>query len=89
LRRAGSRCYSRRNDSLDLSPRHAGVLVGLQGTAGNLAGMVSPVLGGAIVARTSDWNLSFYLIAALLVVGLLVWTRWASGEPITPALPRP
>jgi len=35
------------------------------------------------------WNLNFYLIAALLVVGLLVWTRWASGEPITPALPRP
>jgi ACS family sodium-dependent inorganic phosphate cotransporter len=76
-------------NSLDLSPRHAGVLVGLQGTAGNLAGMVSPVLGGAIVARTGDWNLNFYLIAALLVVGLLVWTRWASGEPITPALPRP
>src|SRR5439155_1010637 len=50
-------------NSLDLSPRHAGVLVGLQGTAGNVAGMVSPVLGGAIVARTGDWNLNFYLIA--------------------------
>jgi len=74
-------------NSLDLSPRHAGVLVGLQGTAGNVAGMVSPVLGGAIVARTGDWNLNFYLIAALLVVGMVVWTRWASGEPITPARP--
>jgi len=76
-------------NSLDLSPRHAGVLVGLQGTAGNVAGMVSPVLGGAIVARTGNWNMNFYLIAALLGVGMLVWTRWASGEPITPAPPRP
>ncbi len=46
-------------------------------------------LGGAIVARTGDWNLNFYRIAALLVVGLLAWTRWANGEPITPAPPRP
>jgi ACS family sodium-dependent inorganic phosphate cotransporter len=76
-------------NSLDLSPRHAGVLVGLQGTAGNIAGMVSPVLGGAIIAHTGDWNLNFYLIAALLVAGVLVWTRWASGEPITPSPPRP
>ena len=45
-------------------------------------------LGGAIVARTGDWNLNFYRIAAL-VVGLLAWTRWANGEPITPAPPRP
>ena len=65
------------------------MLVGLQGTAGNLAGMVSPVLGGAIVARTGDWNLNFYLIAALLALGLLVWTRWASGEPISPPPARP
>ena len=46
--------------------------------------MVSPVLGGAIVARTGQWDLNFYVIAALLAVGLLVWTRWASGEPIIP-----
>ena len=76
-------------NSLDLAPRHAGVLVGLQGTAGNVAGMVSPVLGGAIVARTGSWNLNFYLIAALLGVGILVWTSWASGEAITPARLRP
>jgi MFS transporter, ACS family, solute carrier family 17 (sodium-dependent inorganic phosphate cotransporter), other len=76
-------------NSLDLSPRHAGVLVGLQGTAGNLAGTVSPVLAGAIVARTGDWNLNFYLIAALLAAGLVVWTRWASGEAISRLPPRP
>jgi len=70
-------------NSLDLAPRHAGVLVGLQGTAGNVAGMVSPVLGGAIVEHTGSWNLNFYLIAALLLVGILVWTRWSRGSPIT------
>jgi len=73
-------------NSLDLAPRWAGVLVGLQGTTGNVAGMISPVLGGAIVAHTGHWDLNFYVIAALLAAGLVVWTRWASGEPIT--LPR-
>jgi len=76
-------------NSLDLAPRHAGVLVGLQGTAGNIAGMVSPVLGGAIVARTGSWNLNFYVIAALLGLGLVVWTSWARGEAISPAPARP
>jgi MFS family permease len=76
-------------NSLDLAPRHAGVLVGLQGTAGNIAGMVSPVLGGAIVARTGSWNPNFYVIAALLGLGIVVWTSWASGEAITPAPARP
>ena len=76
-------------NSLDLAPRHAGVLVGLQGTAGNVAGMVSPVLGGAIVERTGSWNLNFYLIAGLLVLGIVVWTRWSSGEPISLAAAPP
>jgi len=74
-------------NSLDLSPRHAGVLVGLQGTAGNLAGMLSPVLGGAIVARTGRWDLNFYVIAALLAAGMVVWLRWSSGEPVALGAP--
>ena len=69
-------------NSLDLAPHWAGVLVGMQGTAGNVAGMISPLLGGTIVARTGSWDLNFYLIAALLAVGLVVWTCWASGAPI-------
>jgi len=71
-------------NSLDLAPRYAGVLVGLQGTVGNVAGMVSPVLGGWIVAETGHWDWNFYVIAGLLAAGLAVWTAWASGEPIIP-----
>ena len=76
-------------NGLDLAPRHAGVLVGLQGTAGNVAGMISPVLGGAIVAHTGSWDLNFYLLAVLLAGGLIVWARWASGEPISLPPTRP
>jgi MFS family permease len=76
-------------NSLDLAPQHAGVLVGLQGTAGNVAGMVSPLLGGAIVARTGSWNLNFYVIAGLLTVGIVVWSSWASGEAISRVPARP
>jgi ACS family sodium-dependent inorganic phosphate cotransporter len=75
-------------NALDLAPRRAGVMLGLQGTAGNVAGMVSPYLGGAIVTRTGTWDLNFYVIAALLAVGLVVWTLLASGEEI-PFLPEP
>jgi len=69
-------------NSLDLAPGSAGVLVGLQGTVGNVAGMISPVLGGAIVTSTGSWDLNFYVIAALLGAGALLWTLTASGEPL-------
>lgn len=71
-------------NSLDLAPGSAGVLVGLQGTVGNVAGTISPVLGGAIVARTGSWDLNFYVIAALLAAGAVLWNGWASGEPLIP-----
>ena len=69
-------------NSLDLAPGSAGVLVGLQGTVGNVAGTISPVLGGAIVAHTGSWDLNFYVIAALLAAGALLWVSWASGEAV-------
>jgi ACS family sodium-dependent inorganic phosphate cotransporter len=72
-------------NSLDLAPGSAGVLVGLQGTVGNVAGTISPVLGGAIVSRTGSWDLNFYVIAALLAAGAALWLGWASGEPISEA----
>jgi len=58
------------------------VLVGLQGTVGNIAGMISPVLGGTIVARTGSWDANFYVIAGLLGVGMVLWTTMADGEPL-------
>jgi len=75
-------------NSLDLAPGSAGVLVGLQGTVGNVAGMISPVLGGLIVAGTGSWDWNFYVIAVLLAAGVVVWTRWSSGEAIIDARAR-
>jgi nitrate/nitrite transporter NarK len=72
-------------NSLDLAPGSAGVLVGLQGTVGNVAGMISPALGGAIVAHTGSWDLNFYVIAGLLACGACLWLAWASGEAIAPS----
>jgi ACS family sodium-dependent inorganic phosphate cotransporter len=70
-------------NSLDLAPGSAGVLVGLQGTVGNVAGMISPVVGGAVVQMTGSWDLNFYVIAALLGAGAILWTSWSSGEALT------
>src|SRR5581483_10635704 len=39
-------------NNIDIGPRHAGVILGLQATAGNLAGAISPVVAGIIVQTT-------------------------------------
>jgi nitrate/nitrite transporter NarK len=69
-------------NNIDIGPRHAGVILGLQATAGNLAGAISPVVAGAILARTGSFDSVFYLIVALLVVSAIVWNLFATGEKV-------
>jgi len=51
-------------NSIDLAPRHAGVLVACRARPGTSRACLSPFLGGAIVTRTGRWDLNFYVIAA-------------------------
>lgn len=69
-------------NNIDIGPRHAGVILGLQATAGNLAGAISPIVAGAILARTGSFDGVFYLIVALLVVGGVIWNLFATGEKV-------
>lgn len=69
-------------NNMDIGPRHAGVILGMQATAGNIAGAISPVVAGAILARTGSFNGVFYLIVVLLVVSAIIWNLFATGEKV-------
>jgi len=71
-------------NNIDIGPRHAGVILGLQATAGNLAGALSPVVAGAILAKTGSFDGVFYLIIALLILSGIVWNLFATGEKVMP-----
>jgi ACS family sodium-dependent inorganic phosphate cotransporter len=69
-------------NNIDIGPRHAGVILGLQATAGNLAGAISPVVAGIIVQATGSFRAVFYLIAVVLAVGVIAWDLLSSGERV-------
>jgi ACS family sodium-dependent inorganic phosphate cotransporter len=69
-------------NNIDIGPRHAGVILGMQATVGNLAGALSPIVAGLIVQKTGGFNGVFYLIAALLIGGVVCWNLLASGERV-------
>src|SRR5690606_27626202 len=67
-------------NNIDIAPRHAGVILGLQATAGNIAGAISPLVAGVIVAWTNSFDWVFYIMIALLSITLVVWCWLASGD---------
>ena len=66
---------------MDVGGNCVGTLGGAMNMVGNIGGFLSPIVLGYIVGRTGDWNLTFYLTAAVYVVGALAW--WFL-DPVTP-----
>lgn len=69
-------------NAMDIAPRYAGIIMGLQTTAGNIAGVIVPVVVGLIVSMTGRWEPIFYIASALLVFGVVIWDLFATGEQI-------
>lgn len=67
---------------LDLSPKSAGVLMGISNSFATIAGVVSPIVTGYVTANKTDaeWRAVFYIAAGFYMVGLVVYWVWASGE---------
>jgi sugar phosphate permease len=71
---------------MDVGGRYAGTLSGTMNMAGNLAGASSPVAIGYLLSWTnSDWDLTFYISAAIYFMGSVFW--WLM-DPVTPLDPR-
>ena len=54
-------------------PRAAGKWVGVQNFAGNISGIVGPIVTGVIIDRTGGYQDAFILAAAVTSVGIAAW----------------
>jgi len=67
---------------MDVGGRFAGTVSGSMNMAGNIAGGVAPVAVGYILDYSDrNWPLTFWISAAIYIVGGLCWT-WI--DPVTP-----
>jgi MFS family permease len=67
---------------MDIGGKYAGTVAGSMNMMGNLAGFVAPVVGGYILQHYNrDYNLFIYVMAAVYVIGLVVWPFI---DPVTP-----
>ncbi len=65
---------------LDVAPTYAGILMGISNTVATIPGIIGVAAAGLIVQTTKSFSAVFYLIAAVYLVGMLLYLRWASGE---------
>ena len=71
---------------MDLGGRFTGTLSGSMNMMGNFAGGISPMVTGYILELTSrNWSLTFYLSAAIYLMGTFCWTLLDPVTPLEPA----
>ena len=56
---------------LDIAGQHAGTAGGMMNTGFGVAGMISPVVFGALIQRTGRYELPLFISALLLIVGAI------------------
>lgn len=67
----------------DISPRYAAALLGISNTAGALPGVLGVTAAGYLLDVTGSWAQALFLpTAACQVVGLVVYTTFASSKKI-------
>ena len=70
------------SSTMDVGGRYAGALSGAMNMWGNIGGALSPLAIGYILTWTgNNWNVTFYISAAVYVVGLLC-SKYL--DPVTP-----
>ncbi len=68
--------------AMDIGAKHAGTLSGAMNMWGNVGGFMGPLVIGYVLKWTqNDWNLTFYLSAAVYALGIVCW---AFLDPVTP-----
>ena len=66
----------------DIAPKNAGTVFGIGNTASCIGGLIAVPVSGFIYDYTHSWDSVFLLFAAHYVGGALVYTLFASDEPI-------
>lgn len=65
---------------MDISPRHAGTLMGITNTAGTIPGIVGVFITGLILEATNSWAMVFQVTAGVTLFGMVFYLIFASGE---------
>jgi MFS transporter, ACS family, glucarate transporter len=68
--------------AMDVGGAHAGSLSGSMNMCGNIGGALCPLIIGYILKWShSNWNLTFYVSAAIYLMGIVCWKYL---DPVTP-----
>jgi MFS family permease len=73
--------------TMDVGGRYAGTVSGAMNMMGSIAGASSILVVGYLLAWTGNWTLTFYLSAAIYLVGAVCWLFLDSHEPIEVSVP--
>jgi ACS family glucarate transporter-like MFS transporter len=67
--------------AMDIGGKYAGTLSGAMNFWGNVGGGLGPLMIGYILSWTNNWNLTFYVSAAIYAAGTIFWLFL---DPTTP-----
>ncbi|XP_046734067.1 putative inorganic phosphate cotransporter [Diprion similis] len=69
-------------NNVDLSPNHAGTLMGTINTVTALTGIAAPYAVGVLTPNQtlSEWRIVFWITVILLFTGALIFVIWGDGE---------
>ena len=62
----------------DLGPKYTGSLVGISGSIGMVAAILSPIVAGTVLQITNSWSIIFYICAGMLIFGGVFYFIFAS-----------
>jgi MFS transporter, ACS family, glucarate transporter len=68
--------------TMDVGGRYAGTVSGAMNTMGSIAGATSVLVVGYLLAWTGTWTLTFYIFAAIYLVGAICWLFIDSHTPV-------
>ena len=64
----------------DLGPKYTGSLVGIAGSLGMVAAILSPMIAGIILQITNSWTLIFNICSGVLIFGGIYYLLFASAD---------
>ena len=69
---------------IDIGGGRTGLIGGVMNTAGQIGGILSPIILAQIVARFASWSAPLYLTGILYGMGAAAWCMVDASKPIWP-----
>ena len=67
---------------IDIGREHSGVVSAAMNTAGQIGGILCPIVVAHIVDRTGNWSLPLYMMSGLFFIGAVCWLFVDPRQPI-------